>query len=79
MDLPIGARIRRWRQHRGMTLKQLAEAAGLHTSSLHRMEHSQQEPKHSDLSALANAIGISLADFYALTPPDHGVAEAANG
>lgn len=73
MDISIGARLRRWRKYRNLTLKELARASKLHVSSLHRMEHGQQDPKHSDLEALASALHVTVAEFYALTPETSGV------
>lgn len=68
MEIPISQRLKRWRDYRDMTLKELADASGLHVSSIHRMEHGQQEPKHSDLVALAAAFKVTVAELYALTP-----------
>jgi len=55
--------VRIWREHRGLTAKALAEAAGIGTSYLSEIE-SGHKPGSLDATAkLARALGISLDDL----------------
>lgn len=65
----IGDRITRWMRHRDLTLRQLAEAADMHTSSLHRVIHGQQEPRLGELERLAKALGTSVGELVEDDPP----------
>jgi len=57
---PIGARIRAWREQKGMTLTDLAEASGVSRSYLYQIERGASEPTVSKAVALARALGIAL-------------------
>jgi transcriptional regulator with XRE-family HTH domain len=59
-----GERVAHWRGIKGLSLRQLAKASGLHVSSLHRIEHEQQEVKASEVEAIAKALGLNVSDFY---------------
>lgn len=69
MGFPVGERARRLRLEKGVTLRELAERAGLHTSSLQRIESGQQDPKHSDVLAIASALRLTIVQFYSRKPP----------
>jgi transcriptional regulator with XRE-family HTH domain len=79
MEISIGQRVSRWRLHRGLTMTALAEASGMNITKLHRIEHGSQDPKHSDVKALAVVFGVTVAEFYACTPAPPLAAEVASG
>ncbi|WP_422446022.1 helix-turn-helix domain-containing protein [Thermoanaerobacterium sp. DL9XJH110] len=58
----IGDKIRRLREQKGLTQKQLAELIGTTEASLSRYENNLREPKAEIISRLANALGVS-ADY----------------
>lgn len=62
-DIDIGPAIRALRLERGMTLDQLAAAAGISASHLSRLERGQAEPSFTVAAALAASIGVSLSDL----------------
>lgn len=76
MAIPVGDRLRRWRQCRGLTLLQLKEETGIPRASLCRMETGKQPVKHDDLETICRSFGISVAEFYAILPRE-GITAAA--
>jgi transcriptional regulator with XRE-family HTH domain len=57
----FGSYLRQLRAQQGYSLRQLAMAAGLQLSHLHRLEHDQTEPRLSDLRLLSMVLGITLS------------------
>jgi transcriptional regulator with XRE-family HTH domain len=66
----IGARIRSLRIDRGLTLAQVAEKTNFSRSYLSKLEHSNTAPPVATLSALADALGVHIADIFAETEPE---------
>lgn len=64
------SRVRTYRQRRGMSLRKLAETAGLSPSLVSQIERGRTEPSISSLRKLAEALSISI--FYLLDdrPPE---------
>jgi transcriptional regulator with XRE-family HTH domain len=65
--VPPGAsasRIRTYRQRRGMSVRKLAETAGLSPSLVSQIERGKSEPSISSLRKLAEALSVSI--FYLL-------------
>ncbi len=60
----IGARIAFWREQKQLSLRALAAKSGLYASQLHRFEHDAQDPRATELEAIAKALGLSMAEFY---------------
>lgn len=59
-----GQRLAAWRRICGLSVRQLAKAAGLHASALSRMEHGHQSPKAEELERIARVLRISMPEFY---------------
>jgi XRE family transcriptional regulator, fatty acid utilization regulator len=59
----LGQRLRHLRRAKGMTLEQLSSAVGRAPSQLSVIENGKREPKLSMLQALAEALGVPLADL----------------
>jgi transcriptional regulator with XRE-family HTH domain len=57
--VPVGAKIRATREGRGMTGAALAEAAGIHPTSLSFIERGRQWPSLPQVAAIAKALGVS--------------------
>ncbi|SHN18513.1 Helix-turn-helix [Roseibium suaedae] len=66
--------IREWRKHRGMTMEQLAEAAGVTQGSISQLERGQINYTQPTLEAIAKALFCSPADLIMHTP-DHAAAD----
>lgn len=58
-----GMRIRREREHHGMSLRELARRAGLSPSLVSQIETGKTEPSVSSLAAISREIGISLNEL----------------
>jgi transcriptional regulator with XRE-family HTH domain len=79
----IGERLGRLRRAAGLTQEALAEEVGIQPHGLSRIEQGHRMPSISTLAALAEGVGVTLADLVAVEkdvpepkqPPD--VAEAA--
>jgi ribosome-binding protein aMBF1 (putative translation factor) len=55
--------IRVWRGYRGLSLRALAEKAGISAAMLSEIEHAKKEGSVRTLSALAGALGLDLDDL----------------
>ena len=57
----FGERLKRIREKRGWTLRELAERSGVPYETIYRCEHgTHQEPRVSVAAHLARALGVSL-------------------
>lgn len=61
----IGANLRAARKRSGLTQRQLAERIGTDSFQVSRWERGANRPQDETLHALAGALGLDLADFYA--------------
>lgn len=59
----MGARIRRLREQRGMTQKQLADALGLNQSAIALWESGKTVPTLQNLYRLADILGCDARDL----------------
>jgi DNA-binding XRE family transcriptional regulator len=55
--------IKVWREHRGLTQQQLAEAAAISTSYVSQLESGKREGTTAALTAIAKALNLSLDDI----------------
>jgi DNA-binding XRE family transcriptional regulator len=55
--------VRVWREYRGLSLRTLAEKAGISAAMLSEIEHAKKEGSVRTLSALAGALGLDLDDL----------------
>ena len=61
MAMADGARpLRAWREHRGMTLQALADAAGLSRAYISQIEGGKRIGSAATLAKLAQALGVSV-------------------
>ena len=65
----IGARLRHLRQERGLTLKSLAQRAGISEALLSRIERGQVATTVANLASLAAGLGVGLAALLQPSPP----------
>jgi transcriptional regulator with XRE-family HTH domain len=57
----LGCAIRRLRRARGLTIEDLAFAAGLHPTYLSGIERGERNPTWAKLGGLADALGVSVS------------------
>jgi len=70
MNSSLGERIHSMREKRGQSLKQLALATGLSQSFLSQVEHDLTSPSVASLRKIAEALGTSVATFFAGGSPN---------
>lgn len=58
--------IKRLRRRLGMTQAQLAEAADLHVQYVSQVERQVRSPSMETIDALADALGVTAAELFAL-------------
>jgi ribosome-binding protein aMBF1 (putative translation factor) len=58
-----GNPVRVWREHRGLSRKQLAEASGLSVPYLSQIEAGKKKGSPEELAALAKELGLDLDDL----------------
>ena len=68
-EIPVGPRLRRLRQQRGMTLEQAATAAGLSASFLSSVERDQTGISPASLHKLADTYGATLTSIMRRAAP----------
>lgn len=62
----FGEYIRRLRKERKHSIRGLASRAGLNSGELSRLENGKRNPQPDTLKALATALGVPLADMFAM-------------
>lgn len=62
--------VREWREHRGMTLEQLAERAGTTHATLSRLERGKQPYGQALLEAIAKVLGTDVPSLIRGGPAD---------
>jgi XRE family transcriptional regulator, fatty acid utilization regulator len=67
----FGPRLKALRDAAGLTLDELGERVGLHATQISKLELVDRQPTLGTALALAEALGIELADFL----PEEMVAE----
>jgi transcriptional regulator with XRE-family HTH domain len=70
----VGQRIKHERQERGLTLAQLAEAAGSSAPHLSQVENGHREPTLRLLGALASGLGVPVEQLLRPEPPSQRAA-----
>ncbi|HLZ94551.1 MAG TPA: XRE family transcriptional regulator [Candidatus Dormibacteraeota bacterium] len=70
MNGSLGERIRSLRETRSLSLKQLADATGLTQSFLSQVERDLTSPSVASLRKIAQALGTSVATFFAGGSPN---------
>jgi ribosome-binding protein aMBF1 (putative translation factor) len=58
-----GNPVRVWREHRGISRKQLAEASGLAVAYLSQIEAGKRKGSPEELATIAKELGLSLDDI----------------
>ena len=56
--------LRRWREKRGYSVRELAEKAGVGFVTVSRIENGHMSPTVAMLEKLAKALGIRVRDFF---------------
>lgn len=64
----IGQKLRTCRRECGMTQETLAEKAGLHPTYIGQVERGEKNLTLGTLEKLLDAMGLSMADFFASLP-----------
>jgi transcriptional regulator with XRE-family HTH domain len=64
VDTHIGQRLKEYRQHRGMTVRELADAAHVTPGQISRYEHGRDRISHERVTELARILRIKSNDLY---------------
>ncbi len=70
----LGQRMRHFRAEAGLTLDELGGAVGIAPSQLSLMENGKREPRLSLLSAIADRLGVTVAQLLDTAPPSERAA-----
>jgi transcriptional regulator with XRE-family HTH domain len=76
-DIPIGGRIRATRLARGLTLGQVAAAAGLTEGFVSKLERDQVSPSVASLVAVCEALGLKVGELF--DAPASAIVRAGDG
>jgi len=75
--IPIGGRIRASRLARGLTLGQVAAAAGLTEGFVSKLERDQVSPSVASLVAVCEALGLKVGELF--DAPSSAIVRAGDG
>ena len=75
--IPIGGRLRASRLARGLTLGQVAAAAGLTEGFVSKLERDQVSPSVASLVSVCEAIGLRIGELF--EPPTSNIVRAGEG
>src|SRR5215467_7113841 len=64
VDTHIGQRLKEYRQHRGMTVRELADAAHVTPGQISRYEHGRDRISHERITEFARILRINSNDLY---------------
>jgi transcriptional regulator with XRE-family HTH domain len=64
VDTHIGQRLKEYRQHRGMTVRELADAAHITPGQISRYEHGRDRISHERVTEFARILRIKSNDLY---------------
>ena len=76
-EIPIGGRIRATRLARGLTLGQVAAAAGLTEGFVSKLERDQVSPSVASLVSVCEALGLKVGELF--DAPDSAIVRAGEG
>jgi len=76
-EIPIGGRIRATRLARGLTLGQVAAAAGLTQGFVSKLERDQVSPSVASLVAVCEALGLKVGELF--DQPASAIVRAGDG
>lgn len=65
IKVEFGNQVRELRLARGLSQEELAFRAGVHRTYLGGIERGERNPSLKNISAIAEALGITLADLFA--------------
>lgn len=71
-DPALGATVRSLRRSAGLRQEDLAHSAGIHFTTLRRIENGKADPTFSTMRHLAEALDITLAELVALAEEIRG-------
>jgi transcriptional regulator with XRE-family HTH domain len=60
----VQLRLREWRELRGLSVRQLADQAGVGFATIHRIEVERMSPTVAMLEKLAKALDVDIRDFF---------------
>src|SRR5213596_4329429 len=63
-EIDVGERLREIRSRRRLTLREVAERAGLSESFLSQVERGRSSASIASLRRIADALGVSIADLF---------------
>ena len=63
-QISVGARLKQFREQRGLTLKQIAAHSGLSIGFISQVEHDQTDPSLASLKKIAAALNVRLKDVF---------------
>jgi transcriptional regulator with XRE-family HTH domain len=73
----IGTKLRETRKQRGLTLEQVAQAAGLTKGFVSRLERDDVSPSVASLVSVCDVLGLRVGDLF--DPPQTSVIRAGEG
>ena len=57
-------RLKELRTGRGLSIRKLAEEAGVSTETVYSLEHGRRQPTLRTLGKIARALGVEVKDFF---------------
>jgi transcriptional regulator with XRE-family HTH domain len=70
--LALGGAIRHLRRERELSQEALAYAAGVHPKHVSEIERANKDPRATTVVRLADALGVTVSELYALSAGEAG-------
>jgi len=71
LEVAIGRQVHLFRKQLGLTIADLAEAAGISLGMMSKIENGMTSPSLTTLQQLSNALGIPISDFFNRFEQEH--------
>src|SRR5689334_14921003 len=77
LEEDVGPRLRAHREHRGLSLRELARRLGVSPSAISQIETGKSRPSVSTLYSIVSELGMSLDELFGAQKPAQPAAPAA--
>ncbi|MGK0269606.1 MAG: transcriptional regulator with XRE-family HTH domain [Cocleimonas sp.] len=71
LELAVGRQVQLYRKQLGLTITELAEAAGISMGMMSKIENGMTSPSLTTLQQLSSALGVPISDFFNRFEQEH--------
>ena len=79
LEVAIGRQVHVYRKQLGLTISELADAAGLSLGMMSKIENGMTSPSLTTLQQLSNALSVPISDFFNRFEQEHEAVYVESG